>query len=61
MHAFKNYKCLTHDQFFGVDLYRASAPGSGGASSTYNYHHMRLNAFAHENQPLMEEFFRRAA
>jgi hypothetical protein len=48
-HAFKNYKCVAHDRFFGVDLFREGP--------VRNAHHMRLAPFAHRNDALMAELF----
>ncbi len=48
-HAFKNYRCLSHGYFFGIDLYQQ---GLGS-----NYHHMRLNPFQKINEELLKQFF----
>ena len=39
IHSYKNYKCLTHNLFFAVDLYRADN------MKAENYHHCRLSSF----------------
>lgn len=49
-HSFKNYKCLCHNRFFGVDLCKA---GSGGR----NAHHLRCVAFAKRDAALEDAFF----
>ncbi|KAI1715780.1 hypothetical protein Ddc_10848 [Ditylenchus destructor] len=53
-HTFKNYKCQTHNLFYGVDVY------DKGNVVGHNFHHMRLNPFTKINAELMEEFFRSA-
>jgi len=52
MHAFKNYKCLIHNRFFGLDLYKLSN------ESGYNYHHMRMNPFTKVVPEVFEQFVR---
>ena len=49
VHSFKNFKCLCHNRFFGVDLFR-----TGGGLSR---HHMRCNAFAKRDASLEDAFF----
>ena len=51
VHSFKNYKCVSKNLFFGIDLYRSD--GSAGG----NYHHMRLNPFTKIDFELFQDFF----
>jgi hypothetical protein len=51
LHAFKNYKCASHDLFYGVDLYLA------GEDSGYNQHHMRLHPFEARNASIMQQLW----
>eukprot|EP01137_Pigoraptor_chileana_P012403 Opistho-2@64777 len=44
LHAYKNYKCTSHNLFFAVDL-------RSDSSATYNTHHMRINPFT-QNPPM---------
>ena len=49
-HAYKNYKCTTHNRFFGLDLFTADG------SVSHNSHHMRVNAFTHPNEKVLRDF-----
>ena len=51
VHCFKNYKCVSQNLFFGVDLYRADRSTGG------NYHHMRLNPFTKVNADILSSLF----
>jgi len=53
VHAFKNYKCKTHELCFAVDLYRLAE------SAGTNKHHMRLNPFTQLNDAFLSEFFQK--
>ena len=48
IHTYKNYKCLKHNMFYGVDLYSAN-------SNYSNNHHMRVNCFANHNNEILDE------
>ena len=48
VHSFKNFKCNSHNLFYGINLYRET-PGR-------NPHQMRLNPFGHRNDSLLREF-----
>jgi len=50
VHSFKNFKCVCHNRFFGVDLCKV---GDGHS----NAHHLRCVAFAKRDAALEEAFF----
>ncbi|EGG21263.1 hypothetical protein DFA_01142 [Cavenderia fasciculata] len=50
IHSFKNYKCPTHNRFYGIDLY-STREGS-------NYHHMRASPFEKRDMEVLDSFFK---
>ena len=53
VHCFKNYKCLSQNLFFAVDLYRADE------SKGQNFHHMRLHPYTKVNMEVLRSFFQK--